>query len=860
MKNKYSIPENVIMNIKTSILGIFLIFLPFLAYSESANVNNIKGKVVDMENNEPLAFVSIHLIETGFETRTDASGEFKINIKNFTLPKSKAKVSYIGYKTQIVSLSASDLSTTIKMSRQIQNLKEIVVKKQKYQNKKNPAVELIEKVIENKKYNRKEALDYYENEKYEKIQFAINNITPDFQKKKIFRHFQFVFENIDSLKNNGTKILPVYLKEDISDIYYQRSPRKLKEIVKAHKAVSFAGFDNNGIEDNIKYLYQDIDIYSNNISLLSNQFLSPIAGTAPNFYRYYIQDTIQLGNSKVARMYFGARNKEDMLFQGYLYILLDGSYAVRKIELTTSRNININWVKDIKIVQEFDKVNNKTWMLSSDQISMNFGLTKKGRGIFGQKIVSYSNYQLTPGLKGDSILNGPKIHLAKITGPQSDEYLNNHRHEQLTRSEEGTYTAMDSVQKVPVFKRVMDLASIVMFGYKDLGLFEIGPINTFYMYNPIEGSRLRFGGRTTNKFSRKLNLETYLAYGFKDERFKYYLGGTWSFTKQNLQEFPVKTLKISYQNETQLPGQQMQFLMEDNFLLSIKRGENDKIFYNKTFTIEHLNEFQNHFSYTLGYKFNNMAPGGKLDYNYTNYATGVNDVSSLNVSEFYLNLRYAPHESFYQGKTFRIPYYSRFPIFELRINAGSKAWGNDYNYQTLRFNIKKRCYFSVLGYSDVVWEAGKIFGKVPYPLLNIPQANQTYSYQIESYNMMNFLEFVTDQYTSLLIDHTFNGFFFNKIPVIKHLNLREMLTCKILYGNLTKENDPAQQSDLFKFPVQPDGTPVTYTLGKVPYIEGSIGVGNIFKLFRIDLVRRFTYLNNPNVSMYGVRVRFRLDF
>jgi len=304
----------------------------------------------------------------------------------------------------------------------------------------------------------------------------------------------------------------------------------------------------------------------------------------------------------------------------------------------------------------------------------------------------------------------------------------------------------------------------------------------------------------------------------------------------------------------------MQFLMEDNFLLSIKRGENDKIFYNKTFTIEHLNEFQNHFSYTLGYKFNNMAPGGKLDYNYTNYATGVNDVSSLNVSEFYLNLRYAPHESFYQGKTFRIPYYSRFPIFELRINAGSKAWGNDYDYQTLRFNIKKRCYFSVLGYSDVVWEAGKIFGKVPYPLLNIPQANQTYSYQIESYNMMNFLEFVTDQYTSLLIDHTFNGFFFNKIPVIKHLNLREMLTCKILYGNLTKENDPAQQSDLFKFPVQPDGTPVTYTLGKVPYIEGSIGVGNIFKLFRIDLVRRFTYLNNPNVSMYGVRVRFRLDF
>ena len=848
------------MNIKTVISFIFLILIPFLAHPESVPDDNITGKVVDIENNEPLAFVSIHLVESGFETRTDASGEFKISSKNLDLTKSKAKVSCVGYKTEIVSLLGSQEKTTIKLSRQMQALQEIVVKKQKYKNKKNPAVELIEKVIENKKNNRKEALEYYENEEYEKIQFAINHVTPDFQKKKIFKHFQFVFENIDSLKNNGDKILPVYLKEKISDVYYQRSPRKLKEVQKAHKAVSFAGFDNKGIEDNIKYLYQDINIYDNNISFLSNQFLSPIAGSAPSFYRYYIVDTIQSGADKYVKMYFGARNKEDLLFQGYLYIMLDGSYAVRKIELSTSKDININWITDIKIAQEFKKIDNKSWMLSSDQISMNFGLNKKGRGIFGQKIVSYSNYQLTPSLKGDSILNRPGVRESEIAGKRNDDYLDTHRHEQLSKSEAGTYSAMDSVQKVSAFKRAMNVATIILFGYEDLGKFEIGPISTFYMYNPVEGSRLRFGGRTTNKFSTKINLESYAAYGFGDNRFKYYLGGTWSFTDKGFQVFPVKTMKMSYQNETQLPGQQMQFLMEDNFLLSIKRGVNDKIFYNKTFKIEHLNEFENHFSYTLGYKYTNMAPGGNLVFNYTDYASGRNDVESLNVSEFNLNLRYAPHESFYQGKTFRIPNYSRFPVFELRYNVANKSLGSNYNYQTLRFNIRKRFYMSVLGYSDVVWEAGKIFGKVPYPLLNIPQANQSYSYQIESYNMMNFLEFVTDQYTSLLIDHNFNGFFFNKIPFTKHLNIREIVTCKVLYGNVTKTNDPVQQSNLFRFPVQPNGTPVTYSLGKTPYIEGSIGIGNIFKLLRIDLVRRFTYLDNPNVSKYGIRARFRLDF
>jgi hypothetical protein len=854
------------MNIKIAFLGICLSFAPFFGFSAETNsteasaAETLKGVVVDAQSNEPIPYASVFMPDYGYGTKTNAKGEFVLNTSKFTQAKSKAKISCVGFKSVFVALSKTDKGITIKLSSETQALREVTVNKQKYKKKNNPAVELIQKVIENKKNNRKEALDYYENEKYEKIQFAINHVTPDFQKKKVFKHFQFVFENIDSLKNNGDKILPVYLKENISAIYYQKSPQKLKEIEKAHKAVSLAGFDNKGIENSIKYLYQDVDIYQNNISLVSNQFLSPIAGSAPSFYRYYIVDTIQSGVDKVARMYFGARNKEDLLFQGYLYVLLDGSYAIKRIELTTSKDININFIKDIKIVQDFSKADNKNWMLSSDQISMNFGLSKNGRGIFGQKIVSYSNFKLFPTLKGDSVLNGRKVHALEITGQQSNEYLEAHRHEQLSESEVGTYTAMDSVQKVPVFKRAMDIASIFMFGYKDLGLFEIGPINTFYMYNPIEGSRLRFGGRTTNAFSKKINLETYLAYGFKDEKLKYYLGGTWSFTNRNLQEFPVKSLKMSIQNETQLPGQQMQFLMEDNFLLSIKRGINDKIFYNKTFKIEHLNEFQNHFSYTVGYKYTKMAPGGALAYNYTDYASGVNDVNSLNVSEFYMNLRYAPHESFYQGKTFRIPNYSRFPIFELRYSAGSKLWGNNYNYQTLRFNIRKRFYLSVFGYSDAVFEAGKIFGKVPYPLLNIPQANQTYSYQIESYNMMNFLEFVTDQYTSLMIDHNFNGLFFNKIPFIKHLGLREVASFKMLYGNLTDANNPAKQSDLFKFPVQADGTPVTYTLGNVPYIEGSVGVGNIFKIFRIDLVRRFTYLNNPNVSPYGIRVRFRLDF
>jgi len=848
------------MKISKFILTMLFCIVSLTAFSQADKLIILKGVVRDLLTNEPIPFVSVTLLDQSHVTKTNGSGKFSIIMKSSEESSPyQLRVTCVGYKSQIITLPDDLTEKTIWLATQAQALKEVTVKKQKYHNKKNPAVELIEKVIANKSKNRREALDYYENEKYEKIEFALDDITTKFKQRKIFKHFQFMFIPKDSTNEKGGEIMPIYLKEAISNHYYRKSPRSEKDIIVSNKKVNFEGIDNKGLEDNIKYMYQDINIYDSNINLLTNQFLSPIAATAPAFYRYYILDTIQTGSDKYIKLFFGSRNKEDMLFEGFLYITLDGTYAIRGVELSVNRNINLNFVKDVKIIQQFDKSEREGWLLSSDETTINFGLTKKGQSLLGRRTVSYRNYRFDPTVN-ESVFKGKAVEVMDSANLRSKDYWSAHRPQSLSKSEEETYAIIDSVQKVPVFKTAFNIASVILFGYEDLGKFEIGPVNTFYMYNPVEGFRLRLGGRTTDKFSKRFNLEEYAAYGFTDHRFKYYLGGSYSFTNRGLLDFPIKSLKMSYQNETQLPGQQMQFLMEDNFLLSIKRGVNNKLFYNKTFKVENLNEFENHFSYTLGYKFINQTPGGTLRFNYTDYRAQRNDVNNLNISEFYLNLRYAPHEGFYQGKTYRIPIRNSYPVFELRYNVGSTVWKNDYNYQILRFSIHKRFLFSVLGYTDVAWEAGKIFGKVPYPILNIPQANQTYSYQLESYNMMNFLEFVTDQYTSLLIDHSFNGFFFNKVPFMKHLSWREVVTCKILYGNVTKTNDPRYNTDLFRLPVEADGTPITYTMGKTPYIEGSIGIANILKVFRVDLVKRFTYLNNPNVSEYGIRVRFRFDF
>ena len=556
-------------------------------------------------------------------------------------------------------------------------------------------------------------------------------------------------------------------------------------------------------------------------------------------------------------MFFSPYNKNDFLFQGFLYITKDSSYAIRKVDMYVNKNINMNWVKSLRVKQEFKNIDNHGWMLTRDQINIDFGLSQNGTGIYGQRAVSYEKY----------LLNKPRPE-ADYAGSMKDKPIPQmpdtfwvaHRHDPLDKSEEGIYSTMDSVKKVPAFKRTMSIVMLLFSGFKDFGYYEIGPVNTFYSYNPIEGIRLRFGGRTTPKFSKKFTFDTYGAYGFKDQKPKYFFGTTYSLTDKTIYDFPVKSLKVSYQNETKIPGQDLQFVQEDNVLLSIKRGVNDKLFYNKNARISYLNEFENHFSFSLNYSYNYQSTGGNLYFNRTNYANYTNEIDHLNISEFSLSLRYAPHEKFYQGKQYRIPLPSKYPVLQLDFITGNKIFGNDYNYNQLKATISKRIYYTVLGYSDVQLEAGKILGTVPYPLLTIHHANQTYSEQLLSYNLMNFLEFVSDQYVALYIDHCFNGFFFNKIPLLKKLKLREVADLKVLYGNVGSNNDPVLHPELFKFPTTADGTPITYTLEKEPYIEGSLGISNIFKLFRIDVVKRFTYLNHANVASIGIRARFKLDF
>ncbi len=828
-----------------------------------AQTTLVKGVVTDAATHKALPYVTVFVPGANIGTTTDEKGTYHLKFDNNSA--SEIKVSYVGYAAMQLKLTSGTAQVIdvalIENSRQ---LKEVTVKsgkRSKYRNKDNPAVELIRRVIEKKDENKESHSEYQSYEKYEKIQFSLSNTPEKLRRNILVRKYSFIASELDTLTLEGKAILPLFLQEALSDNYRRQDPQKTKIVVKAEQKVTFdpSLIDNNGISTYMKHIYQDVDIYNNNVNVLTNSFLSPIADVAPTFYKFYIVDTIYQGGHPLVQLAFGPRNTTDLLFQGNVTIDLDGNYAVQSINLKVSKHINLNWVRSLHLRQEFERSTDHTYHLSKSELAADFGITKNGNGgIYGQRTLSIKNYNTEP--LQDSTFDGPQLSYATDVKAHDNSYWQSNRHDSLTRSEQLVYTNIDSLQNTLSFKRIMNIATLLLAGYSKASPYvEIGPVNTFYSFNPVEGFRLRLGGRTTPQLSKRLYFETYAAYGFKDEKWKYYGGVTYSFHNRSVYEFPVSRITANFQRDTKIPGQELQFVQEDNILLSIKRGVNDKWLYNDIYNINYLQEFNNHFSVKLGYKNWKQVSAGGLNYTYEINSAPVSDVTT---SEASLELRWAPKEEFYQGKLYRIPMPNRYPIFTLRAIAGIKGFlGGQYNYQNFTLNIYKRIYLSQLGYTDAVLEGGYIKDIVPYPLLAIHRANQTYSYQLQSYNLMNFLEFVSDHYTSIQLDHCFNGFFLNKIPLIKKLKFREFISAKVLYGGMRDENMPGSgNKDLLKFPTDINGNTTTYTLERQPYIEGSIGVGNILKFVRVDLVRRFTYLDNPNVTALGIRARVKFDF
>ena len=698
------------MNIRHTILKILLlvilIFSTFIIKAQTV----VRGFVKDAVTHVPMPFVSVYFQGgKGVASNEDGSYSIETNNSKFTT----LIFSYGGYKKLSKKITAEkeqildvDMETTNSLSNVV-----IKTKRGKYRNKDNPAVELIDKVIANKNKNRITSYDFVQYQQYEKLELSITNKPEKIAKNRLFKNYKFILDNVDTTSLEGKALIPIYLTEKLSEEYYKKNPIKNKSYILAEKQVNYGEFlDNSGIKDYLNRLYSDINIYDNNISILTTQFLSPIADLAPTFYRFYISDTVVEDGIKLIKLNFMPRNTADLLFRGIMYVTLDSNYGVQKINMSVSKKANLNWAREIKLAQEFEKnITDGRYHVIKSTMKAEFALRQNAPGgIMGERIVSFKNF-VTNVPAADSIYNGKDEVVKIIPGSEADSFWLKNRHQPLTAVEAKVYSNIDSLKNMKSFKSTMTIATVIFSGYKKFGVFELGNTNTFYYFNPVEGFVLKAGGRTTPEFSNHFYLEGYGAYGFKDKKFKYLFAGAYSFNGKSIYTYPLNYVKFTRQYDTRLPGEELIFASEDNFFLSFKRGKNDRWLYNDNYNLEYVTEFGKNFRLKMRFKYTKQTPGGSIVYE-KNVPNGTSIVPNIITSDLSAELRWAPHEQFYQGKNFRRPIYNKFPIFTIRYENGIKGLFNgQYNYQQLTLAIAKRSYLSQLGYTDITLEGGHIF-------------------------------------------------------------------------------------------------------------------------------------------------------
>ena len=866
---------------KHTILTLLLLAHATLSFSQ------VTGKVIDSKTREPLDYVNIYYEGKNVGDQTDEHGLFVI--KEDSLWK-ELTVASMGYKTQVVRLKefGKNQDITIKLVPDDKTLTGVTIKSKrtKYSRKNNPAVELMKKVIANKKHSDLRSKDYYTYTKYEKMVFSLNEVSDKVFEEGEYKRFAFLKDHVER-SQTGKLILPLTVDETLSEYYYRKDPKSEKQVIKGESNKGVTELVNTGeiLTTTLKDVFTDVDIYENECRLLQYPFRSPIADNAISFYRYYLQDTLYIDKDKVVDVGFLPNNQQDFGFSGHLYILLDpdSTFQVRRVELTIPRRSDVNFVENMMISQDFIELDTGDRIAATNDMLIELKLSKWLGKFQVQRVTRLSDVSfeeipksLFKHIKGNT-LREPDAAM------QDEEFWNQYRKVELTSSESKMDSFLDRLTHVKGFK-------YVLFGFKALvenfvetgdsihpNYVDIGPVNTIISGNDYDGMRFRASALTNANLSPHLFFNGYVAYGTQTHNVYWKGQVTYAFNKKAYlpREFPQNNISVSWLDDVVSPFDKFVPTDKDNMFTSLRASKVDQYHHTRELHIDYTREYENGWKINGQYTRTRNHPVDALFYQRLDgVGTPVNDpsqwVSGITTSEFKAGITFEPNVTYINTKQRRVKINHDAPIFSLSHTMGINGFlGGQYNYNVTELGLYKRIWLGQFGKFDADLKVGAQWNKVPFPLLIHPAANTSYIIEDYTFYLISNLEFLNDRYLSFMSEWDLNGWLFNRIPLLKKLKWRECVGFNLLWGQLTDKNNPAASGytdpELFYFPghFMPDGSYEQNTVcmdTKRPYMELRLGIHNIFKLIEVDYVRRLSYLNNPNTNKWGIRLKVRMTF
>ena len=843
----------------------------------------ITGVVTDAKTGLPIPYASIHYQGKTAGTTTDYEGKFSVVRINDAL----LDIACIGYGKQTLKVTdaTSNLSIKLKEVERILGNATVKAKKQKYKRKDNPAVELMRKVIAAKTRNDLHRHDYFSYNKYQKMTFAINEFTEKVYSDANFKNMPFLKNHVETCAETGKLILPVSVQETMSRHIYRKDPESEKDIITGKREEGVNQLLNTGdiLNTLLEDCFTDVDLYKDNVRLLQYPFISPISDhLALSFYRYFIVDTLMVDNDKCIEVSLTPSNPQDFGFMGSLFIMADSTYRLRRASLEIPRRSDVNFVEHLNIDQEFVTLPTGEQVLSSDKMTVQMKLANFLSKFQVQRGSYYSDYSLSEIPTKEFKFSGPQM-----TDPNAQmrdrAFWQDKRPVELTKSEDDMGGLIKSMEQMKNFKLFLFVGKAFIENFVETttspehpSKVDIGPVNTMISQNFIDGLRLRLSAQTTANLNKHIFGKGYLAYGFRDKRWKGLGEFTYSFNEKAYlpREYPMNNLVLSYQSDVMSPSDKFMPTDKDNVFTSFKFTKVDQMMYFNRLKLKYQKEWQFGLRFETEFNKERDEACGKLFYQNMD-GTGMPSQDAalhqryLNTTSFTMGFHFQPKAKYINTKQRRITVNRDSPIMSLYHTTGFKGFlGGDYTYNFTEGHLYQRIWVPTAGKIDVHLKGGVQWDQVPFPLLIMPAADLSYIIEDETFSMINNMEFLNDRYASLMASWDLNGKLFNRIPLIKKLKWREYIGVNALWGTLTDKNNPFKNphdSRLMYFPghFDADGTynySSTVMDPKKPYYELVFGIHNIFKVIHVQMVRRMNYLDNPKAKEWGFRFMFRMTF
>lgn len=860
--------------LKTVRLCILLI-LALVASVESAEASRkILVEVIDSVSGEPVPYTAIYVRGTSQGILADDDGKAKLAINT---PKAELEFSAMGYDKKITPVSQSVAAMRVLLSPSGHQLDEVVVKRRKehYSKRNNPAVDFMQRIRNADSITDPRRHDYFNFTRYERITLGMNKVevadTLDShgnRKKK--GKFDFLREHVDTSAVTGLPVLPLSVKEKVTDVIYRRAPRSEKEYVLGVSTVGVDELiDQRSMQTLVEDVFREIDLYNNDINILQNRFVSPLSRIAPDFYKFYLTDTIpQPDGSRWIELSFAPRNPASFGFTGRLYVAEgDSTMFVRRVRMNVPPSINLNFVEHLQIEQEFERAPNGARLKTLDDFNLEASFIPGTPGAYIHRTTAYDNFSFDPSPRAELFDRIGNRFSDVAAYARDDSFWDDARLVKVSKNEGRVAQLMTKLRGVKAYYYTEKFLKIMFSGYVKTAKnskIDIGPVNTFISGNSVEGLRLRFGGVTTAELSPHWFMKGYGAYGFRDKKWKYGATLEYSFKekREHPNEFPIHSIAVSEKYDVDQVGQHYLFTNPDNMFLSWKRMKNLLMTYRRQTRIDYTLELANNFSVRASANFERQEATPWVP-----FIDGFGrSVGHYNETYFTLELRYAPGEKFFQTRSLRIPVNFDAPVIVLTHTFAPKHFmGAPFQVNKTELSFSKRFWLSAFGFVDCIIKGGHVWSQSPYLSLLIPNANLSYTIQPESFGLMTPLEFIHDSFGMWDITYWANGAILNNIPLLKKLKLREAVTFRGWIGNLSDRNNPLKHPELYRFPVDiphisEAHNPYQSMHGK-PYMEISAGIDNLFKCLRVDWVWRLTYREGiPASSKSGPRIALHMTF